>query len=167
MKTRNILGLLLAVLALPVLACGLSVKDGKLSVPVTLNESTLKSLVNNVQSVASGSGMDLSVEVDDLDFKAPDTITASGTFTTDSGQAINGSLDMKFSVEDGKPKVVVTGTNIPGLDTTSDVVKKINDTLSQLLNDQIEASGQSGAVKSIEVTDDSLVITLEVDLQSK
>ncbi len=153
-----------AVLMLLTLGCGLSVNDGKLSVPLTFNEETLKNLISGVQSAAANSGTDLPVEVQDLEFIEPDTVQVTGTFTTSTGQQISGDVDVKITVENGAPKVAVTGSNIPGLDPSSEAMQNISASLSQMLNDQIESAGQGGTVKSIVVEDDALKVTLEVPL---
>jgi len=69
-------------MAVVTLACGLSLNDGKLSIPITLNEETLIRLISGAQSIAStGSEGNMLVEVQDLDFIEPDKIKAYGRYT--------------------------------------------------------------------------------------
>ncbi len=163
-KVKLILGVL--VLGLVSLACNLSLQDGKLSVPITLSEESIKQLISTAQSVAGSQGETLPlIEVQEIDFIEPDRIVARGKYQLPMGQRLDGQVELKFSVVDNKPKVEITGINIPGLDLASDAVKKANEALSQVIEDQVRNAGQDAVIKSITVEQDALKILVEVALR--
>ncbi|MEN4011875.1 MAG: hypothetical protein AB1453_05850 [Chloroflexota bacterium] len=167
MKNKHIkliLGVL--VLGLVSLACNLSLRDGKLSVPITLREESIKQILSAAQAVTANQGDSLPViEVQDIEFIEPDKIVASGQYQLPMGQRLDGQVELKFSVVDDKPKVEITGINIPGLDLASDAVKKANEALSQVIQDQVRDAGQDAVIKSITVEQDALKILVEVAIQ--
>lgn len=168
MKNNNRLKILAATLVwvLVIMACGLSLKNGTLIVPITLKEETLKSILNNTQKIfTSTSGNDVQVQVDDLQFVEPDSITVLGTYTTEDGQQVNGGVDLTFSVVDDQPQVKISSVNIPGMDIDQETIDQANQALSQMIQEQIDQSGQAGVVKSISVEGQTLKIILEVPLK--
>jgi len=153
-------------MAVVTLACGLSLNDGKLSIPITLNEETLIRLISGAQSIAStGSEGNMLVEVQDLDFIEPDKIKAYGRYTGPSGVQVDGEIELTFSVVNDEPVVEITWVNIPGLDLASDTVKKANDLLSQVLREQVRQTNQDAIIKSIAVEGDALTIVVEVNIR--
>jgi hypothetical protein len=165
---RNKMAILVVLLSMAVvtLACGLSLNDGKLSIPITLNKDTLIRIISSAQSVASsGSDGNVLVEVQDLDFIEPDKIKAYGRYTSLSGVQVNGEVELTFSVVNDEPKVEITWVNIPGLDLASDTVKKANETLSQVMREQVRQADQEAVIKSIAVEGDALKIMVEVPIR--
>ena len=152
-------------LAMVTLACGLSLNNGKLTIPVTLNKETLIRLISGAQSVAaSGSQTNVMVEVQDLDFIEPDKIKAYGRYSL-SGMQVEGEIELTFSVVNDEPKVEITGVNIPGLDLASDVIQKANETLSELMREQVRQADSDAVIKSITVEEEALKIIVEVPVR--
>lgn len=167
MRIKN-LKLILGVLAMGLvsLACNLSLRDGKLSVPITLSEDSIKQLISTAQSVAGSQGENLPfMDVQDIDFIEPDRIVARGQYQLPLGQRMDGQVELKFSVVDDKPKVEITGINIPGMDLAGDAVKKANEALSRVIEDQVRDAGQDAVIKSITVEKDALKILVEVAIR--
>ncbi len=148
------------------LACNLSVRDGKLTVPITLREESIKQIITSAQSVAASQGENLPViEVEDIEFIEPDRIVATGQYQTLGGTRINGQVELKFSVENDQPRVEVTAINIPGVDLASDAIQKVNEALSSVIQDQVRESGEAAVIKSITVEGDALKILVEVTVR--
>lgn len=152
----------LVTLSLVSLACGLSLQDGKLTIPITLNEDTIKRLLGTSQSAVANNTW---VEVQDIQFIEPDKIRATGNYLVNSTQRVNGEVELTFSVVNNQPDVEITWVNIPGLDLASDAVQKANDALSQVLRDQVRENGADAVIKSITVEGDALKILVEVPVR--
>lgn len=154
------------ILILVSLACNLSLQDGKLSIPITLKEESIKQIIGAAQSAAASQGENLPlIEVDDIEFIEPDKIIATGQYQTLGGSRINGQVELKFSVVDEQPKVEVTAINIPGVDLASEAIKKVNEALSQIIKDQVRESGEGAVIKSMTVEADALKIVVEVNVR--
>lgn len=154
------------ILLLVSLACNLSLQNGKLTVPITLREETLKQIITAAQSAAASQGERLPlIEVEDIEFIEPDRIVARGQYQVLGGQRLNGQVELKFSVVNDQPKVEVTAINIPGVDLASDAIKKVNEALSGVIQDQVEEAGDGAVVKSMTVEGDALKIVVEVTVR--
>ncbi|GAP10229.1 hypothetical protein BECAL_01392 [Bellilinea caldifistulae] len=154
------------ILMLVSLACNLSLQDGKLSIPITLKEDTIKQIISTAQSAAASQGEKLPlIEVEDIEFVEPDRIVAKGQYQALGGQRLNGQVELKFSVVNDQPKVEVTAINIPGVDLASDAVKKVNEALSKVIRDQVNQAGEGAVIKSITVEADALKILVEVTVR--
>ncbi len=145
------------------LACNLSFQGGKLTIPITLKEDTIKQIITTAQSAAASQGERLPlIEVEDIEFIEPDKIVAKGQYQTLGGQRLNGQVELKFSVVNDQPKVEVTAINIPGVDLASDAIKKVNEALSKVIQDRVREPGEGAVVKSMTVEKDALKIVVEV-----
>ncbi|GIV67042.1 MAG: LmeA family phospholipid-binding protein [Chloroflexota bacterium] len=153
-------------LLLASIACNLSFREGKLSIPITLKEDTIKQIITAAQSAAASQGEKLPlIEVEDIEFIEPDRIIAKGQYQVLGGQRLNGQVELKFSVENDQPKVEVTAINIPGIDLASDAIKKVNEALSKVIRDQVNEAGEGAVIKSIAVEADALKILVEVNVR--
>ncbi len=165
-KNRVKIGIAAILLLIVSLACGLSVKNGVLTVPVSLNKETLKTIFNNAEQLyTTRSGEQIQAQVDDIQFNEPNSIKVMGTFTSQSGQQVQGSVDIAFSVVDQEPHVEISSVNIPGIDLSSDAIDQVNASLSQMIQDEIDRSGQAGTIQSITVEGQVLKIVLAVPLK--
>lgn len=154
------------ILMLVSLACNLSLQDGKLTIPITLKEEAIKQIITTAQSAAASQGERLPViEVEDIEFIEPDKIVARGQVQALGGQRFNGQVELKFLVVNDQPKVEVTAINIPGVDLASDAIKRVNEALSKVIQDQVKESGEGAVVKSITVEKDALKIVVEVSVR--
>ena len=154
------------ILMLVSLACNLSLQDGKLTIPITLKEEAIKQIITTAQSAAASQGERLPViEVEDIEFIEPDKIVARGQYRALGGQRLNGQVELKFLVVNDQPKVEVTAINIPGVDLASDAIKRVNEALSKVIQDQVKESGEGAVVKSITVEKDALKIVVEVTVR--
>ena len=168
MKKNYAFLFLVSLLILASLACNLSFRDGNIAMTITLKRDNIITLINNAQGIAgSVSDSELPIEVEDVAFIEPDRIKLTGFYSMPNSNRVEGEVELTFSIVDEKPKVEVTWVNIPGLDLASDFVKKINETLSNLIQDQIDQNGQGAIVKAIYVQDEALKIDIEIPVSRK
>ena len=150
------------------MACNLSFRDGKIATTITLKRDNIITLINSAQGIAGTvSDSDLPIEVEDVAFIEPDRIKLTGYYGMPGSTRVEGEIELTFSIVDEKPKVEITWVNIPGLDLASDFVKDINETLSNLIQDQIDQNGSGAIVKSIYIQDEALKIDIEIPVNQQ
>jgi hypothetical protein len=157
---------LILMMILSTLACNFGLKNGNITTTITLKKDNLMQIINTTQSIAGTvSETDLPVEIQDINFIEPDKIRLTGLYGASDTERVKGEIEITFSVENDKPKVDITTVNIPGVDLASDSIKKLNEKLSGLLNDQISLAGENAVIKTIIVTDDAVKIDVAIPLR--
>jgi hypothetical protein len=157
---------LTSLLILTTLACNLGFRDGNIAMTITLKRDNLMQIINSAQGIAGNvSDTELMVEVQDIQFIEPDKVRLIGLYGLPNAGRVSGEIELTFTVEDEKPKVEITWVNIPGLDLASDFVKNINETISKLLQDQIDQAGDSAIINAIYVEDDAVKIDIQVPVR--
>jgi hypothetical protein len=163
-KSLRILPAIL-MLALAILACNLPLKNRALTIPIRLNEETIRLILNRAIGVAAQSNPELTaVEIESIDFIEPNIVGVQGQIPLALGQSIVTSLKIAFSVVDDLPVTEITELNTGGLPVSDAQVDSLNQTLNAALVEQINSIEANATVKSIEVDEDVLVITVEVPL---
>ncbi|MHB8934087.1 MAG: hypothetical protein ACYC6H_11540, partial [Bellilinea sp.] len=101
-------------------ACGLGLKNGKLSIPISLNEQAITRLVEGVQGIIlAASPVKPDVTINHIAFLEPDSIRVDGTYKTPDSDFIQGSMTIAFGVVNEQPRVQVTSLDIPGMEGLS------------------------------------------------
>ena len=163
-KSLRILPAIL-MLTFAILACNLPLKNRALTVPIRLNEDTLRLIMNRAIEVAAQSNPELTaVEIEVIDFIEPNIIGIQGQIPITLGQPLATSLKIAFTVADGVPVTEITELNTGGLPLSDAVVESMNQSLNAALVEQINSIEANATVKSILVDEDVLVITVEVPL---
>ncbi|HSM24245.1 MAG TPA: hypothetical protein VK856_05225 [Anaerolineaceae bacterium] len=158
--------LLIALLVLATLACNLGFRDGNIAMTITLKRDSLMQIINSAQGIAGNvSDTELVVEVEDIQFIEPDKVRLIGFYGLPNTGRVQGEIELTFTVENEKPKVEITWVNIPGLDLASDFVKNINETLSRLLQDQVDQAGENALIKAVYVQDEAVKIDIEIPVR--
>ncbi|HMN14979.1 MAG TPA: hypothetical protein PKD55_21900 [Bellilinea sp.] len=167
MKITKIV-ILILISTLLITACGVKYENGKVAVPISLDEATVLKLIGGIQDIVNSTGQTKSaVVVNKVHFNPPDMVNAEFTYSPGNGQSVDGNADMKFSVENNQPKVEVVKISIPGVELPAEQITQLNEGLSQALKRQVEAIQSTAEFKSIAVTDKALKITVLVNLKPK
>ena len=161
-STKLILFVVVLMMAMLSMACifsGISVGDTtSLELTVTLKEDTLNRLLRH--SFTEQDEDNLLKTITSVDMQA-DLIRIYGTYTHSDGSEVPGSVDLIFSVKDGKLNAEIIAVDIAGLDVNHPRVTRINDVLEREVG---EAASDSDEVEfvSVEITEDSLEFIVKV-----
>jgi len=165
MKLAKIVTLILIATML-VTACGVKYENGKVAIPISLDEATVIKLIGGIQDVVNSTGQTQSaVVVNKVNFNPPDMVNTEFTYSPGNGQTVDGNADVKFAVDNGQPKVEVVKITIPGMELPAEQITQLNEGLSQSLKRQVEAIQSTAEFKSIAVSDKALKITVLVNLK--
>lgn len=158
--------LLISLLVLTTFACNFGIQNGNIEMTITLKRDNLMQIINSAQGIAGNfSDTELVIEVQDIQFIEPDKIRLIGFYGLPNSERVQGEVELTFTIENDKPKVEITWVNIPGLDLASDFVKNINEQLSELIQDQIDQSGENAIIDAIYVQDEALMIEIQIPVQ--
>ena len=161
------IALITLILALGLSACNFSLKGGKLTIPITLDEQAVTRLISLAQSaITATSGGQSQVTINNIDFIEPDSIQVDGTYETSPGQLVPGSMTVAFAVADGAPRVGVIALDIPGADNSDARMEEINRALEDALQREVGAIQAAATFKSIAVEGNALKIIVEVPLRA-
>ncbi len=164
---RKILVVLLLIVLMGVLGgCKAKVEEGRLVVPVRLDESALRQLVDlAVKAYTAQEGSNpLTVTVDTITFLPPDGLAMAIRAQAENTPAIGGQAEMRFAVQDGLPQVTITRLEIPGVTVSEDQLQTLNRLLSAQLQEQVRRAGDRVSLREITVEADALVLQVEVRL---
>ncbi|MHB0924564.1 MAG: hypothetical protein ACYC3H_11455 [Bellilinea sp.] len=147
-------------------ACGLGLKNGKLSIPISLNEQAITRLVEGVQGIIlAASPVKPDVTINHIAFLEPDSIRVDGTYKTPDSDFIQGSMTIAFGVVNEQPRVQVTSLDIPGMEGLSSTMDDVNRALEEALQREVENVQEAAVFKSITVQDNELKMIVEVPLK--
>ncbi len=161
------IALITLILALGLSACNFSLKGGKLTVPITLDEQAVIRLLTLAQSaITATSGGQSQVTINSVDFIEPDSVRVDGVYESSPGEFVPGSMTVAFAVADGAPRVGVTALDIPGADDSDARMEEINRALEDALQREVGAIQAAATFKSIAVEGNTLKIIVEVPLRA-
>ena len=161
------IALLTLILAVGLSACNFSLKGGKLTVPITLDEQAVIRLLTLAQSaITATSGGQSQVTINNVDFIEPDSVRVDGVYESSPGEFVPGSMTVAFAVADGAPRVGVTALDIPGADDSDARMEEINRALEDALQREVGAIQEAATFKSIAVEGNALKIIVEVPLRA-
>lgn len=164
MKRSSYSVMALLIVMLTVAGCGFlnfGLNSHAVTITVNLDEGTLNTLLTQAQeSVVAANGEALLAQITHIDFMAPDTIRVSGAHNQ-NGSAVEGSFDLRTTLEEGALKAAISAVNIPGYSLDSPAIQKINQELSAAFTEQLRHQHE-GAIANVQVTSDALTIVFEV-----
>lgn len=164
---RKILAVLLLIVLMGALGgCKAKVEEGRLIVPVRLDEAALRQLVDlAVKAYTAQQGSNpLTVTVDTLTFLPPDGLAVTMRAQAENLPTVSGQAEMRFAVQDGLPQVTITRLEIPGVMVSEDQLQTLNRLLSTQLQEQMRRAGDRVSLREIAVESDALVLQVEVQL---
>jgi predicted small lipoprotein YifL len=156
---------LLLVLAAALTACG--VESGALTIPVTISESQLNQFLQAASDAGATADTRLLDSIERTEFIEPDTVRWYGTHTTDTGQTVQGSVDMRFGTANGELDVQVTDVNIAGMNANSEQVQRINQEMENALSQAGRPEQEVARVLSASVVDNQLEIVFAIQMQQQ
>lgn len=164
---RKILLLFVLVVVMAALGgCRAKVEEGRLIVPVRLDETALRQLVDlAVKAYTAQQGSNpLTVTVDTITFLPPDGLAVAMHAQAENTPAVGGQAEMHFAVQDGLPQVTITRLEIPGVAVSEAQLQTLNRLLSDQLQEQMRRAGDRVSLREIAVEADALVLQVEVQL---
>ncbi len=163
---KLLLGVAILVLLGVLSGCGAKVESGRVVVPIRLDEAALRALVDlAVKTYAARQGSNpLALEVQQVTFLPPETVVIAMQAQVVGGVKIAGSAEMRFSVQDGLPRVEITRLEIPGATISEAMLSELNALLSNLLQEQVRRAGDRVTLREITVEADALVLKVEVQV---
>ena len=158
--------LLLMVLVGALVGCKARVEAGRLIVPVRLDESALRQLIDlAIKAYTAQQGSNpLTVTVDTLAFLPPDGLAVAVHAQTENTPTVNAQAEMRFAVQDGLPQVRITRLDIPNVTVSEEQLQTLNNLLSRQLQEQMRRAGDRVTLREISVEADALVLQVEVQL---
>jgi hypothetical protein len=157
---------LLMIGALLAAACGADLKDGTLSLPITINESTINRMLSDkAGSVRASNDAERSLidSVTALNFLEPNIIRVFGVRGS-GAQRATGSFDVSFTTENKALLVAITDVKMPGLTVNSPEVKHLNAQLTSQLGAEANKENKGGITQA-RVSGRTLELTLSVPLR--
>lgn len=155
---------MLLVVMLTVAGCGFlnfGLNSHAVTITVNLDEGTLNTLLTHAQdSVVAANGEALLAQITQIDFVAPDTVRVFGA-RDQNGSTIEGSFDLRTTLEEGALKATISAVNMPGFSLDSPAIQKINQELSAAFTEQLRQQHE-GTISNVQVTSDALAIVFEV-----
>lgn len=147
-------------------ACGVSLNQGKLAIPISLDEKAVTRLIDGVQGIiVAASPIQPSATINHVAFIEPDSIRVDGTYQTSNDTFIQGSMTIAFAVVDDQPRVAVTSLDVPGFEAAAGTMESVNRALEEALQREVGAVQEAAVFKSITVENNALNIIVEVPLK--
>ena len=154
-QTRTKLVFLLVPLTLAVLtlACG-----GSATIPITLTESDVNTLIQN-STVTSGPD-ELLVNVSSVDMQ-DGFIRINGDYEREDGTTVSGSCDLSMEVQNGMLKAEIIAVDIAGVDLDDARITRINEEMTEAFS---QAASDTDKVEftSVTITEDKLTFAIKV-----
>ena len=154
-QTRTKLVFLLVPLTLAVLtlACG-----GSATIPITLTESDVNTLIQN-STVTSGPD-ELLVNVSSVDMQ-DGFIRINGVYEREDGTTVSGSCDLSMEVQNGMLKAEIIAVDIAGVDLDDARITRINEEMTEAFS---QAASDTDKVEftSVTITEDKLTFAIKV-----
>lgn len=168
MKYRTHFFVLAVILLASLTACKLSLSNGKLTIPITLDEKAAIRLIEGVQGIIQVASPEApAATINHIDFIVPDSIRVDGTYEISENNFSQGTMTVAFGVVDNLPRVAVTNLEIPGVENSADLMDRINQTLVESLQREAGLVGENATFKSIVVDEDSINMIVEVPVSGQ
>lgn len=155
--------LIISTLVIASLACsmgGVTIKDGKATLDVTLTEDQLNKQIKS-STFNSDSESELVRSIDHVELN-DGFVRIFGTFIDPNGQDVDGSMDVSFSVADDILQVKIIAVDVPGIDLSDKRIQTTNDELQKGLAQSVSDSNGEVRYTEATVTKDGLTLKMEV-----
>ena len=152
-RTKLVFLLVPLTLAVLTLACG-----GSATIPITLSESDVNTLIQN--STATSGPDELLVNVSSVDLQ-DGFIRINGDYEREDGTTVPGSCDLSIEVQNGMLKAEIIAVDIDGVDLDDARITRIND---EMTREFAQAASDTDEVEftSVTITEDTLTFVIKV-----
>jgi hypothetical protein len=130
---------------------------GGLDITLTLSEAEVNQLLAN----GLANNPDAQIEQANIDLQ-PGALVITGNIVGDDGTRSPGSLSLNVGLVNGQVSVVVTNVTFAGYNANSSEIARINEQIQAGLNARAQQDNSGSQVTAVNVTNDSLSITVNV-----